>query len=75
MAVPPVAAVLCIYLAGPWVDRDGIVYKIAGGLMLAIGVGALGRDLAHQPRGQQGRRAPRFADIEHMDIDPTDDPR
>ncbi len=35
--MPAVGAVLCLYLAGPWVDRDGIVYEIAGGLM-AIGV-------------------------------------
>lgn len=35
--LPIVAAVLCIFLAGPWVDRDGVVYEIAGGLML-IGV-------------------------------------
>ncbi len=35
--LPLVAAVLCLFLAGPWVDRDAIVYKIAGGLML-IGI-------------------------------------
>jgi amino acid transporter len=35
--LPLLAAVLCVFLAGPWVDRDGIVYQIAGGLML-IGV-------------------------------------
>jgi amino acid transporter len=35
--MPWVAAALCLFLAGPWVDRDGIVYEIAGGLML-IGV-------------------------------------
>jgi hypothetical protein len=35
--MPWVAAALCIYLAGPWVDRDSIVYEIAGGLML-IGI-------------------------------------
>ncbi len=74
MAVPPVAAVLCVYLAGPWVDRDGIVYKIAGGLMV-IGIGlwvvtwlinrVVNKD--DEPLG--------FADIDHMDIDPTDDPR
>jgi amino acid transporter len=35
--LPIVAAVLCAFLAGPWVDRDAIQYQIAGGLM-AIGV-------------------------------------
>ncbi|MCK5891024.1 MAG: APC family permease [Aeromicrobium sp.] len=35
--MPVVGAVLCLYLAGPWVDRDAIVYEIAGGLMV-IGV-------------------------------------
>lgn len=35
--MPAVAAALCLFLAGPWVDRDGIVYEIAGGLML-IGI-------------------------------------
>ncbi|WP_205474676.1 APC family permease [Nocardioides sp. SYSU D00038] len=34
---PLLAAVLCLSLAGPWVDREAEVYKIAGGLML-IGV-------------------------------------
>ena len=32
--IPLVAAVLCLYLAGPWVDRDTVVYEIAGWLML-----------------------------------------
>ncbi|MBJ2121351.1 APC family permease [Arthrobacter sp. MSA 4-2] len=35
--LPLIAAVLCAFLAGPWVDRDVIQYQIAGGL-LAIGV-------------------------------------
>ena len=34
---PVLAAILCLFLAGPWVDRDPEVYRIAGGLM-AIGV-------------------------------------
>jgi amino acid transporter len=36
-ALPVVAAVLCLFLAGPWVERDAQVYGIAGVLML-IGV-------------------------------------
>ncbi|MEJ7633646.1 amino acid permease [Aeromicrobium sp.] len=36
--LPYVGAFLCLFLVGPWVDRDAIVYKIAGILML-IGVG------------------------------------
>jgi len=35
--LPYLGAVLCLFLVGPWVDRDSIVYEIAGGLML-IGV-------------------------------------
>jgi amino acid transporter len=35
--LPWFGAALCLYLAGPWVDRDPIVYEIAGGLM-AVGV-------------------------------------
>ena len=34
---PLLAAVLCLFLVGPWVDRDVIVYQIAAG-GLAIGV-------------------------------------
>ncbi|MRJ77626.1 amino acid permease [Aeromicrobium sp. SMF47] len=35
--LPVVGALLCLFLAGPWVERDSIVYEIAGGLML-IGI-------------------------------------
>lgn len=35
--LPILAAALCLFLAGPWVEREGVVYRIAGGLML-IGV-------------------------------------
>ena len=35
--LPLLAAALCVFLAGPWVGRDAIVYEIAGGLMV-IGV-------------------------------------
>ncbi|MCD9197824.1 APC family permease [Aeromicrobium wangtongii] len=35
--LPAVAAFLCLFLAGPWVDRDGEIYRIAGAMML-IGV-------------------------------------
>ena len=35
--MPLVAAVLCLFLAGPWVDRDGIVYEIAG-ILMGIGI-------------------------------------
>lgn len=70
---PVVASLLCLYLAGPWVDRDVIVYKIAGGL-LAIGVLLwVITFLINRAANEPGD--PTFADIEHMDIDPTDDPR
>jgi amino acid transporter len=35
--LPAVAAVLCVFLAGPWVERDSQVYVIAAALM-AIGI-------------------------------------
>ena len=34
---PAIAALLCAFLIGPWVDRDALIYQIAGGLML-IGI-------------------------------------
>ncbi|KAA1428968.1 APC family permease [Nocardioides antri] len=74
MAVPPVAAVLCLYLAGPWVDRDRIVYEIAGGLMV-IGVALWLVTWLINLVANKDDEPPRFADVEHMDIDPTDDPR
>jgi len=43
--LPVVAAILCLFLAGPWVDRDSEVYKIAGVMML-IGVVLWGVTLA-----------------------------
>lgn len=35
--LPLLAALLCAFLAGPWVGRNVVQYQIAGGLM-AIGV-------------------------------------
>ncbi|WP_322936571.1 APC family permease [Nocardioides bizhenqiangii] len=74
MVVPPVAAILCLYLAGPWVDRDSIVYEIAGGLMV-IGVGLWVVTWLINRVANKDEEPPRFVDIDHMDIDPTDDPR
>ena len=71
-ALPLIAAVLCLFLAGPWVDRDGIVYQIAGGLMLLGIVLWVFTWLAN--RRTRGRKTG-FGDIEHMDIDPEDDVR
>jgi len=71
---PIVASLLCLYLAGPWVDRDAIVYQIAG-VLLAIGVGLWVVTFLVNRAANQEDAEPQFADIEHMDIDPTDDPR
>ncbi|HWJ66247.1 MAG TPA: APC family permease [Nocardioides sp.] len=69
-AVPILGALLCAYLLGPWarLEADLIQYRIAAGL-LAIGVvlWILTR-LAYKPEGGH------FHDIEHMDVDPSDDP-
>ena len=60
---PAVAAVLCAFLIGPWVDRDLIQYQIAGALV-AIGVvlwaitWVANRSLRAQRTG--------FRDIEHL---------
>ncbi|WP_183096110.1 APC family permease [Nocardioides stalactiti] len=71
---PLAAAILCAYLAGPWVDRDPIVYKIAGAL-LAIGVVLWVVTFLVNRASNVEDADPRFVDIERMDIDPTDDPR
>jgi APA family basic amino acid/polyamine antiporter len=63
---PIVASVLCLYLVGPWVDRDTIVYQIAGGLMV-IGVG-LWVITWFVNRGLKAKRTG-FRDIEHMEDD------
>ncbi|HSX66410.1 APC family permease [Nocardioides sp.] len=72
--MPYVAALLCLFLVGPWVDRDGVVYTIAGGLML-IGVLLWGLTWLLNKLLNKDDSPPHFADIEHMDTDPTDDPR
>ncbi len=69
--VPVLGALLCAYLLGPWarLEADMIQYKIAAGLLgIGLVLWILTR-LFYKPEGGH------FADIEHMDIDPTDDPR
>ncbi|GAA4806180.1 APC family permease [Nocardioides caeni] len=69
--VPILGAVSCLYLLGPWarLEPDQVQYPIAGAmLLLGIVLWAITR-LFYKPEGGQ------FSDIEHMDIDPTDDPR
>lgn len=70
--LPPIAALLCIYLAGPWVDRDGIVYEIAGGLMV-IGVILWAVTWLVNKFANKDDEPPHFKDIEHMDVKPEDD--
>jgi amino acid transporter len=61
---PAIAAIMCAFLVGPWTDRDGLIYQIAGGL-LVIGVvlwaitWVINRAIRAQKTG--------FRDIEHMD--------
>jgi APA family basic amino acid/polyamine antiporter len=69
--LPPIAALLCIYLAGPWVDRDGIVYEIAGGLMV-IGVILWAVTWLINKVANKEDEPPHFQDIEHMDVKPED---
>ncbi|NYI46916.1 amino acid transporter [Nocardioides aromaticivorans] len=69
--VPVLGALLCLYLLGPWarLAPDRIQYAIAG-IMLLLGVVLWGLTRAfYKPEGGH------FLDIEHMDVDPSDDPR
>lgn len=61
---PAIAAVLCAFLLGPWVDRDGIVYEIAAGL-LVIGV-VLWAFTWITNRAVRAKKTG-FRDIEHME--------
>jgi len=71
IAVPVLGAALCAFLLGPWarLRADQVQYVIAG-ILLLVGVALwVITRIFYKP--ESGR----FADIEHMDIDPTDDPR
>ncbi|MEQ4549325.1 MAG: amino acid permease, partial [Nocardioides kribbensis] len=61
---PAVAAVLCAFLIGPWVDRDVLQYQIALVLLL-IGV-ALWLLTWFVNRGVRAKRTG-FRDIEHLE--------
>ncbi len=63
---PVLAAALCLFLIGPWVERELIVYQIAGGL-LAIGV-VLWALTWLTNRGLRAKKTG-FRDIEHMEDD------
>lgn len=69
---PVLAALLCLFLVGPWVDRDIVQYKIAAGL-LAIGVVLWLLTWLLNKVTNKDDEPPHFADIERMDVDPTDD--
>jgi APA family basic amino acid/polyamine antiporter len=61
---PLIAALACLFLIGPWVDRDGIVYQIAAGLLL-IGV-VLWLLTWLTNRGVRSKKTG-FRDIEHLE--------
>ena len=61
---PAVAAAACLFLIGPWVDRDAIIYEIAAG-MLAIGV-VLWAITWLTNRGIRAKSTG-FRDIEHLE--------
>ncbi len=57
---PAVGAIACLFLLGPWVDRDPLQYKIAAGL-LGIGVVLWGITYyIHRPD------KPQFQDVDHL---------
>ncbi|HCB05990.1 MAG TPA: APC family permease [Nocardioides sp.] len=64
---PAIAALLCAYLLGPWVDRDALIYQIAAGLMV-LGVVLWAITWATN-RGVRAKRTG-FRDIDHMEDDP-----
>jgi amino acid transporter len=61
---PVVAAIACLFLIGPWVDRDGQIYKVAL-VLLVIGV-ALWAVTWVTNRGIRAKKTG-FRDIEHLD--------
>jgi amino acid transporter len=61
---PAIAALASAFLIGPWVDRDGIVYEIAGGL-LVIGVVLWAFTWATN-RAVRAKKTG-FRDIDHLD--------
>jgi amino acid transporter len=63
---PAIAALLTAFLLGPWVDREGIVYEIAAGLLL-IGV-VLWAITWFTNRAVRAQKTG-FRDIEHMEDD------
>ncbi len=60
---PAIAALLCAFLIGPWVDRDVLIYQIAGGL-LAIGV-VLWLITWLTNRGMRAKKTG-FRDVDHL---------
>ncbi len=64
---PAVAALACLFLIGPWVDRPLLIYQIAAWL-LAIGV-VLWAITWLTNRGVRAKKTG-FRDIEHMEDDP-----
>jgi APA family basic amino acid/polyamine antiporter len=63
---PALAAALCLFLVGPWVDRDVLIYQIAGWLLL-IGVGLWVITWLIN-RGSRAKKTG-FRDIDHMEDD------
>ena len=61
---PVVAALACLFLIGPWVDRDGLIYEVALA-MLGIGV-VLWAVTWLTNRGVRAQKTG-FRDIEHME--------
>jgi basic amino acid/polyamine antiporter, APA family len=69
VVLPVVGAITCLFLAGPWARSDEQLdqYPIAG-VMLLVGIVLWGvTRIFYKPEGGH------FTDIEHMDIDPTDE--
>ncbi|GAB3265912.1 APC family permease [Nocardioides dilutus] len=64
---PVLGAAACLFLIGPWVDRETIVYQIAGVLLL---IGAVLWAITWATnRGVRAQRTG-FRNIDHMDEDP-----
>ncbi len=61
---PAIAALACLFLIGPWVDRDTLIYQIAAG-MLVIGVVLWAITWATN-RGIRAKKTG-FRDIDHLE--------
>ena len=62
---PAIAALACLFLIGPWVDRDGQIYKVAAA-SCSSSASCSGRSPGSTNRGVRAKKTG-FRDIEHLE--------